>query len=360
MARKPEQIIKPINAAFDDVAKSAVTTFVPAKAGKADNMVSPITGAEKPDDIPMAIAIGAIELGDSVIDCAVLADETRVISDRGVSRAIGTKRGGSHWKRVKEDGALSLPPYISANNLRAHLPEDLIYILEHPIRYRSSKSGAVANGLLATVFPKVLKVWEAAYRAGDLAPQQRHIGQQAVLLLEGLDEVAMVALVDEATGYQESRRRDELQKIIGAYVLPEHRPYLRSVPVEFFKELHRVYGWEWSPDNRGPRYAGKLLRKLIYDQLPSNVLSELDRVNPSKGANYQRQRKHFQNLSEDVGIPHFQRQLSGVMVLMRLAPSGKPDVFKALFDRAYRKQESINFGDDVLSMISEDASKEAE
>lgn len=93
------------------------------------------------------------------IDCAVLADETRLISDRGVSKAMGTKRGGSHWKRLKEDGALTLPPYLSAKNLQEFIPNDLKYILTHPVRYRAKKSGAIANGLLATAFPKVLRIW---------------------------------------------------------------------------------------------------------------------------------------------------------------------------------------------------------
>ena len=108
------------------------------------------------------------------------------------------------------------------------------------------------------------------------------------------------------------RRKDELQKILSAYILPEHQPYLSSVPKEFTDQLYRVYGWERRADNRGPRYAGKLLRKLIYEQLPEPVLPELDDVNPTN-EKYQRKRKHFQSLTPEVGVSHFKTQMAGVM-----------------------------------------------
>lgn len=340
MAKIPEKI-DPIDATFEAV--------VDAVAPKADNgkmkAPTPLPAFDMPDEVPVAIVKGKMSIADVEIDCVVLADETRLISDRGVSKAMGTKRGGSHWLRKKEDGALNLPPYLSANNLRPFIPNDLIYILTHPVQYKATKSGAIGNGLLATAFPKVLRVWQEAYDAGALKPVQYHIGQQAKRLLEGLDEVAIVALIDEATGYQEIRRHDALQQILSAYVLPEHRPYLQSVPKEFFDELYRVYGWERRADNRGPRYAGKLLRQLIYEQLPEPVLPQLDKENPTD-SNYQRKRKHFQHLTVDVGKNHLQSQLAGVMALLRASPAKNPEAFKTLFRRAYGDQMEFDLGED--------------
>ena len=337
MSPKKEKIIEPINAGLDEVAKAIVNPKNDLRESIPKEM----------DDIPVAIATGYMTIGDVKVACAVLADETRLISDRGVSAAIGTKRGGSHWKRAREAkaGALIFPPYISADNLKPFISEELVYILTHPIRYRPTKSGAIGHGLLATAFPKVLNVWGKAYEAGVLKHQQLHIGEQAAALLEGLDEVAIIALIDEATGYQEIGRKVELQKILSAYVLPEHRPYITSVPREFFKELFRVYGWTWSPDNRGPRYAGKLLRMLIYEPLPEPVLPELDAINPSKGPHYQRSRKHFQSLTPDVGLQHFKGQLAGVMALLRASPSANPRAFESLFKRAYGDQYELDLGD---------------
>jgi len=342
MPRKKDEI-EPINALFDDVVDSLIKKNRTAK----DNpKTTALPALSRPDEIPVAIAKGIMKIGAVEVDCAVLADETRLISDRGVSKALGAKRGGSHWKRMKEDGALSLPPYISANNIKPFIPNDLMFILTNPIQYKATTSGAIGNGLLATAFPKVLHVLANAYKAGALKAQQEHIGRQAIALLEGLDEVAIIALIDEATGYQDKRRHDELQQILSAYVLPEHRPYLKSVPIEFFKELYRVYGWDWNPNNQGPRYAGKLLRKLIYEQLPKPILPELDKINPSNSNNYQRKRKHFQNLSAEIGVPHFQGQLSGVMALLRASPSNNPAAFLNLFQRSYGNQYEL-FDDEI-------------
>ncbi len=98
-------------------------------------------------------------IGNVKIDCAVLADETRVISDRGVSKAMGGKRGGSHWKRIKEGGALILPPYISANNLRPFIPNDLIYILTNPIQYKTTKIGAIGNAIMSKKVDCMYVTW---------------------------------------------------------------------------------------------------------------------------------------------------------------------------------------------------------
>ncbi|MFC7662984.1 P63C domain-containing protein [Methylorubrum suomiense] len=145
-------------------------------------------------------------------------------------------------------------------------------------------------------------------------------------LLDALPKVAMVALVDEATGYQALRAHNELQTILSAYILPEHRPWTQKVPVEFTKEIYRVYGWNYTPDNRGPRYASKLIRNLLYKPLPAPVLPELDRVNPPN-EKWQRKRRHHQHLTPETGLEHFKGQLSGVMALLRATPSNNKEFF---------------------------------
>jgi len=44
--------------------------------------------------IPIATHVGEIPIGNSPIPAAVLEDGTRVLSERGVSKALGSKRGG--------------------------------------------------------------------------------------------------------------------------------------------------------------------------------------------------------------------------------------------------------------------------
>jgi hypothetical protein len=51
-----------------------------------------------------------------------------------------------------------------------------------------------------------------------IAELQQAIAEKARILLDGLADTAIDALVDEATGYQKRRAHDALQRILAAYV----------------------------------------------------------------------------------------------------------------------------------------------
>ncbi|HEX4100053.1 MAG TPA: P63C domain-containing protein, partial [Pseudonocardiaceae bacterium] len=153
------------------------------------------------------------------------------------------------------------------------------------------------------------------------------------ILIRGLARVGIVALVDEATGYQEVRARHELQKILEAYVQAEFRPWVRKFPDDFFRQIYRLQGWEFRPgtSKRTP-HVGKLIKHYIYEQLPDGVLEELERMNPANDKGH-RPRKHHQHLTDSTGNTHLDRQISTVTTLMRIARDRLE--FEDLFDRAF-------------------------
>ena len=118
---------------------------------------------------------------------------------------------------------------------------------------------------------------------------------------------------------------------------------MRTIPPEFTKEIYRVHGWSYSQSNRGPRYAGKLIRQLIYEKLPTPVLPELDAKNPS-GAKYQRKHRHHQFLTDKIGLEHFKTQVVSVMTLLRASPDKK--TFQVLLERVFGEQMRFAFDDD--------------
>ena len=295
--------------------------------------------------IRKAIAEGTITLGSVSLPCAVLDDESRVLSERGMSRALGIKRGGAHWRRRKAAEGAHLPVYLSATNLKPYISNDLEEMLLHPLVYKPLHGGAHGNGILGRVYPAICRVWADALEDGALHPSQIHIGMQAAFLSKGLDEVAIVALIDEATNYQRIRAGNALQEILSAYILPEHRPWLRKVPPAFEQEVYRVFGWKYSADHRGPRYAGKLIRKLIYEQMPNPILPELDKRNPAN-EKWQRKRRHHQHLTTETGLEHFRALISGVTALLRATPDNNKRNFWRLFERAYGKQMRLEIDDD--------------
>lgn len=79
-------------------------------------------------------------LGSVVIPCAVLEDGTRVLSERGISKALGRTRSGSHWQKKKEQGA-KLPLYLTADNLKPFISNDLTKALSEPLWYLSPHGG---------------------------------------------------------------------------------------------------------------------------------------------------------------------------------------------------------------------------
>jgi hypothetical protein len=232
----------------------------------------------------------------------------------------------------RRDSTDGRPPFLSAANLKPFISQELIDIWE-PIEYRQPGHTIRSVGYRAEILPLVCEVYLDARQEGVLLQSQQAAVHAAELLLRGLARVGVIALIDEATGYQEVRAKYELQKILEAYVQAEFRAWVRTFPTEFFREVYRLQGWEFKPgtSKRTP-YVGKLIKHYIYEQLPDGVLAELERLNPSN-ANGNRPRKHHQHLTDGTGNAHLDRQISTVTTLMRIARDQRE--FEDLFERAF-------------------------
>ncbi len=286
--------------------------------------------------LPRATDEGVLKIGDPPIPCAVLDTKQRVLTQSGVMRALGRARqakGRSYY-----EGDVNLPAFLTAKNLKPFIPNDL-YVTSSQIEFRR-KEGGKAFGYPAELLPKICGVFVNADAAGALTSAQKHIADRARILLMGLAEVGIVALVDEATGYQEKRPRDELQKILAAYISPTLLPWTERFPIQFFKEMFRVYGWDWPyteehyPGPQGPRYAGKLIKKIIFENLPPGVVAELDKLNPPN-AKWQRKSRMSQLLSSEIGHPHVEKLVALNTMLFQL--SDNKEDFKRHYMRAFPK-----------------------
>lgn len=244
-------------------------------------MVGAKSGGAAAETLPVALYTGTLPIGGVELDCAVLEDGTRVLSERAVHRAFGSKRGGSHWKRIKaNEGGANLPSFLSAINLMPFIPPDLAKDLVEPIRYQVGDGGAVANGIKAEMLPDICGVWLAARREDQLHPSQEHLAKQAEILMQAFAKVGIVALVDEATGYQLDRKHDALRLLLNKYIADGLQKWLHTFPNSFFAELDRLYGNpETSPRGR-PQYYGKFINKYVYDPIENGyVKAELDKLN---------------------------------------------------------------------------------
>jgi hypothetical protein len=287
-------------------------------------------------------ALKATHLGELTIPgldpipCAVLEDGTRVLSERGVNKALGRTRGGQDWRRKKAGG--EVPVFLAGERLKAFISEELSVVVSNPILYKHTKGGGLAHGVQAAILPQICDVWLKARDAGVLSSKQKPIAHKADVLMRGLAHVGVIALVDEATGYQVERDKAELQTILSAYIAKELMPWTSRFSPEFYREMFRLRGWPFgnisssSKGPRGPRYAGKLTNELVYKKLPPGVLDELRRLNPPN-EKWQRKHKHFQLLTSDIGNPHLEKQVAVVTTLMRISPNWR--AFERHFSRAF-------------------------
>lgn len=279
--------------------------------------------------IHTATHVGELIIGDQSLQCAVLDDGTRLLNQTTVLTALGraekSRRQGRGTTEVRA-------PFLLAQNLQPYIPRELHDIAE-PMPYRVPGLSGKRWGYRAEMLPMVCDLYLEARKDGSLVPQQRHIADMAEIFIRGLARTGIVALVDEATGYQEVRARHELQRILEAYVQAELRPWVKTFPDEFFKQIYRLQGWEYKPgtSKRTP-HVGKLINQYVYEQLPPGVLEELKRVNPRNG-NGNRSYKHHQFLTADTGNAHLDKQISTVTTLMRIARDKQE--FKDMFERAY-------------------------
>lgn len=286
--------------------------------------------------LPMATHSGNLVIAGRLIACAVLENGKRVLTQETMLRTVGRAakaKGGTGSSGLTVDG---LPPFLAAENLLAFVSDELRQATQ-PIAFRTP-SGARGYGYDAMVLPAVCEVYLQARDAQKILQSQRHIVETCDMLMRGLARVGIIALVDEATGYQETRAKDELHRILEAYIAPELMPWTKMFPDEFFKEIYRLHGWAYKPGSakRTPQ-VGKLINKYIYEQLPPGVLAELRRRNPVTERGYRRH-KHHQFLTADTGNPQLDKQISTVTTLMRIADDREE--FDTLFERAFGKIEA--------------------
>jgi hypothetical protein len=271
-------------------------------------------------NLPTVDFPGSLSLGDISIPCAVLTDGTRVLSENGITNALLGGRSGASKRKKKaagEAGAL-LPLFVAPRQLEPFISNELRDGPLKPIRYRDNR--AVVTGYDARILRAVCEIWLAARAAGALQEQQLDKAQRAELLMRALADVGIVALVDEATGYQQYRARDELQKILAAYIAPELLPWAKRFPDVFYEELHRVWGWPYKPGSKGrTSYIGKLTNSLIYGKLPPGVLDELKRRNPIDPETKRRKTHHHRVLTEEIGHPHLEKQIVSVTTLLKIS-----------------------------------------
>jgi len=287
--------------------------------------------AAKRWNIPKATHEGTLRIGNIKIPCAVTENGTRLLSQAGFLRAIGRSRSP---KAGTGATVAEVPTFLAASNLKPYIDNELLESTK-PVRFVSVGS-RIAYGYEAELLPAVCEVYLKARDARDLRASQNRIALRCDLLVRGLAHVGIVALVDEATGYEKVKYKEALQKILDRFINKEFLKWTKRFPDEFYTEMFRLKGWNFPKiSTNRPQVVGHYTNDVVYDRLAPGVLSELRRVDPpdEKG---NRPQKFHQWLTPDWGNPILRDHLVGVISLMKAADSWGQ--FKRLLGKAYPKK----------------------
>jgi P63C domain len=192
-----------------------------------------------------------------------------------------------------------------------------------PIFYRTILGGK-GVGYDARLLPMVAEVYlrfrdEALKENGEVPARYERMLAAADLLVRALANIGIIALVDEATGFQRDRATDALATILEAFIAKELQPYVRTFPTDFYAQLFRLRGLEFPRDTvKRPQYFGHLTNDIVYRRLAPNVLAELRKVTPRRDDG---RLKHafFRRLTEDIGHPKLREHLASVVTMMKLS-----------------------------------------
>ena len=181
--------------------------------------------------LPKATHQGQMAIGDLVLDCYVLEDGRRVFHKRGMAKALGMRSGGGNvFMRAME-----------RKGLGSELPDLLKKNIGNPINFKPLTQD-LAHGYEADVLSRVAEAIVNAGRNKKLTSSQEGLARQAQTILNAFAKVGVIALIDEATGYQQIRDPSALRILVQQYIEDEKREWQKQFPDSYYDELNRIYG----------------------------------------------------------------------------------------------------------------------
>lgn len=275
------------------------------------------------ENIPKATHSGTWNITDNTsIECYVMNNKERVLSLRGAAKSMGLTGGGS-LALVRNLNSQWISPFLS-DSLRDWLSK----ANRNDLPQYLTKRGTKFTPFKASDFVDLCKAYVDAKHSGVLKLEsQITVADRLYIVMTAFAKVGLDAIIDEVTGYQYDREHDELQRLLSLYISDELMPWAKRFPDEFYKQMFRLKGWTYNGKNK-PQYVGKLTNHYIYEQLPDGVLEELKQKTPKN-------KRLHQTLTDEVGIPHLDKQLQKTIGLMQASDTWEE--FDTLFNKAMER-----------------------
>ncbi|OTQ31036.1 hypothetical protein B6D19_10075 [Gilliamella apicola] len=289
-------------------------------------------GARKREEnkaLPIATHIGELIIGETILDVSVLNDGRRIISQASVFKALDRPQRGIRTKGESDQDIM--PAFMDAKNLVPFISTELKGLITK-VRYRN-KNKQIQEGFEASILPLVCDLYLKARDANALLKSQIDTAFKAEILVRSLARVGIIALVDEATGYQKDRAKNALAEILEKFVAKELQPWVKTFPTEYYEQLFRVWKQKFPPENinKRPGFMGTVTNNIIYSRLAPNLLEELKKAETKS----ERKAKLHQFLTDDIGHPKLREHLSSIITLLKI--SKDKNQFLSLVDQVHPK-----------------------
>jgi len=256
---------------------------------------------------------GTITLGNNIFECHVLEDGTRIFSAKDFLHAFGIRAEPKEERKAAKE-------FLERVRFASILGDQQLYRnLNNPIKFK--KGNLIAYGYPAELLPEICNA-VLILSENKMLPINMEIkeaAKQSRRLLKSLANVGLIALIDEATGYQDYRDKHALQDILDKYLEKEYSVWAKRFPDDFYKEMFRLKNWEWKGMrvNR-PSIVGNYTKNIVYSRLAPGLLKELETRNPLTDTG-RRKVKHHQWLTIDIGHPALSEHLAAVIAIMKIS-----------------------------------------
>lgn len=268
------------------------------------------------NSLPKATHWGELEIGDHTLPCYVLNNGQRVFSLKGIVVGLTGIEGGP------------LAEYLKVRSLRAYMPTDLVPgddgAIPALIKFDTGGDAFTKHAIgfpverfmdVCAAYSEALQQHHQRAEGSELTPRQIDIAHRAGGFLRACAKTGIIALVDEATGYQYDRAQDALRLKMKLFLEDEMRKWEKTYPDQLWIEFGRLTKWQ-GPVHSRPKYWGKLVMELVYGYMDPDVAKWLkeNAPKPLHGQNY------HQWLSSQYGL---KRLVEHIWMLIGMAAACK-------------------------------------
>ncbi len=144
--------------------------------------------------MPEAVSQGWLLSGDINVEVYVLKDRRRLVAKRAMAKALG----------LKSEGGNAFAKTLSGKIIGSRIPQELREKIENHIVFKTL-NGDPAHGYEASVLMDLCDFFMQI--RDELLDTQEFLAVQAERMIRSAAKIGVIALIDEATGFIDDKRR---------------------------------------------------------------------------------------------------------------------------------------------------------